>query len=190
MAKVKDPQRFGVAEIKDGKVITVEEKPKNPRSPFAVVGLYIYDHSIFEAVNHITPGARGEPEISDAHQYLIDSGFDVGYSEITGWWKDTGRPDDLLEANRLIWHKIIENVEPKIMGEVDSDSDIVGKAIVEKGARVIKSVIRGPVIIGENTLVENSYIVLSPLFIMGVKLKIARLSIVLCWKIVRSLMPI
>ena len=84
LAKVKDPQRFGVAEIKDGKVITVEEKPKNPRSPFAVTGFYVYDHSIFEAVNHITPSARGELEISDAHQYLINNGFDVGYSEITG----------------------------------------------------------------------------------------------------------
>lgn len=158
LAKVKDPQRFGVAEIKDGKVITVEEKPTNPRSPFAVTGLYIYDYSIFEGVNHITQSARGELEISNAHQYLINNGFDVGYSEITGWWKDTGRPDDLLEANRLIWHKIIEDVEPKIMGEVDSSSDIVGKAIVEKGAKVIKSVIRGHVIIGENTLIENSYI--------------------------------
>jgi glucose-1-phosphate thymidylyltransferase len=158
LAKVKDPQRFGVAEIKDGRVIKVEEKPYIPRSPFAVTGLYIYDCSIFEAVSHITPSARGELEISDAHQYLIDNGFDVGYSEITGWWKDTGRPDDLLEANRLIWHKVVENLEPKIMGEVDSGSDIVGKVIIENGAKVIKSVIRGPVIIGENTLIENSYI--------------------------------
>ena len=158
LAKVKEPERFGVAEIKDGRVISVKEKPQKPRSSYAVTGIYLYDHSIFEAVNNITPSTRGELEISDAHQYLISNGFAVGYSEITGWWKDTGKPEDLLEANRLILDRIIDGGEPKIMGEVDSSSDIAGKVIIEEGAKVIKSTIRGPVIIGENTLVENSYI--------------------------------
>ncbi len=158
LAKVKEPQRFGVAELKDGRVIRVEEKPKKPRSPFAITGIYLYDHSIFEAVNNITPSSRGELEISDAHQYLINNGYVVGYSEITGWWKDTGKPEDLLEANRLILDKIIDGYDPMILGDVDSSSDIVGKVIIEKGAKVINSAIRGPVIIGENTLIKNSYI--------------------------------
>ena len=158
LARVKDPQRFGVAEIKDGRVIRVDEKPRIPRSPFAVTGIYIYDHSIFEAINNITPSARGELEISDAHQYLISSGFEVGYSEITAWWKDTGKPEDLLEANRLVLDKIIEDDEPMIMGEVDGSSDIAGKVIIEEGVMITKSAIRGPVMIGKNTLVDNSYI--------------------------------
>lgn len=158
LAKIKDPQRFGVAEIKDGRVTRVEEKPKKPRSVFAVTGIYIYDHSIFEAVNQLTPSARSELEISDAHQYLIDKGFKVGYSEIIGWWKDTGKPEDLLEANSLILDKIVENSEPMIKGEIDSCSEIVGKVIIEKGVKIVKSSIRGPVIIGKNTLIKNSYI--------------------------------
>lgn len=158
LAKVKDPQRFGVADVKDERIISVKEKPKNPRSPFAVTGIYVYDHSIFEAVKRVAPSARGELEISDAHQYLIDKGFEVGYTEITGWWKDTGRYEDLLEANSLILDKIIHNGEQKIIGEVDSSSEIVGKVFIEEGAKIVNSSIRGPVIIGKNTLVKNSYI--------------------------------
>lgn len=109
LARVKDPQRFGVPEIKEGKIIEVEEKPKSPRSSYAVTGIYFYDSHIFEAVNNIRPGWRGELEISDAHQYLIDKGYKVGYSEITGWWKDTGKPEDLLDANRLVLEQIINH---------------------------------------------------------------------------------
>jgi glucose-1-phosphate thymidylyltransferase len=158
LANVKDPQRFGVADIEDGRVIRVIEKPKNPKSPFAVTGIYVYDRSIFEAVKNIKPSKRGELEISDAHQYLIDNGRRVGYCEATGWWKDTGKPEDLLEANRFILDNLIIDGEPKIMGEVDHHSDVAGKVIIEKGATVKRSVIRGPAIVGENTLVEESYI--------------------------------
>ncbi len=158
LAKVKDPQRFGVPEIKDGKIVRVEEKPKIPKSDFAVTGIYFYDHHIFEAVNNIKPSWRGEFEISDAHQYLIDKGYKVGFSEITGWWKDTGKPEDLLEANRLVLEQIINCKESTINGEVDSDSEIIGKVIVEEGAKILKSSILGPVIIGRNTIIENSYI--------------------------------
>lgn len=158
LSRVHDPERFGVPEIKDGKIVSVEEKPMHPRSQFAVTGIYIYDSSIFEAVNNIKPSQRGELEISDAHHYLIEKGYRVGYSEITGWWKDTGKPEDLLEANRLTLDRIIGDDEPVINGSVDEDSDIAGKVIIEKGAKIIKSSIRGPVIIGENTVVENSYI--------------------------------
>lgn len=154
LAKVRDPERFGVPDIRDGKIVGVEEKPKNPKSSYAVAGIYLYDHHIFEAVNAIKPSGRGELEISDAHQYLIDKGLKVGFSEITGWWKDTGKPTDLLEANRLV----LDNLTPEIRGTVDEKSLVSGKVIVEKGARVVNSVVRGPAIIGENCVIEDSYI--------------------------------
>jgi glucose-1-phosphate thymidylyltransferase len=154
LARVKDPERFGVPEIREGKIVSIEEKPRMPKSNFAVAGIYLYDHHVFEAVKAIQPSARGELEISDAHQYLIDHGYNVGYSEITGWWKDTGKPTDLLEANRLV----LDNIEPNIRGEVDDKSVVAGKVIVEKGARILNSVVRGPAIIGENCLIEDSYI--------------------------------
>lgn len=154
LAKVKDPERFGVPEIKEGKIISIEEKPKNPKSNFAVSGIYFYDSSIFEAVNHIKPSGRGELEISDAHQYLIEKNYKIGYTEITGWWKDTGKPIDLLEANRLV----LDNIETAIRGKVNKGSYIAGNAIIDEGAVVKNSNIRGPVIIGKNCLIENSYI--------------------------------
>lgn len=154
LAAVKDPERFGVPEIKDGKIVSIEEKPKKPKSRYAVAGIYLYDHHIFEAVNSIKPSARGELEISDAHQYLIDKGYKIGYSEITGWWKDTGKPSDLLEANRLV----LDNIEAKISGEVDHQSVVAGKVVVEQGTKLINSVVRGPAIIGKNCVIENSYI--------------------------------
>lgn len=154
LSRVKDPERFGVPEIRDGRIVSVEEKPKQPKSSFAVAGIYLYDHHIFEAVKAITPSTRGELEISDAHQYLIDKGYKVGFAEITGWWKDTGKPTDLLEANRLV----LDNITPDIQGEVDDRSTIAGKVIVERGARIVNSVVRGPAIIGENCVIEDSYV--------------------------------
>jgi len=154
LAKVKDPERFGVPELKDGRIIGVEEKPEKPKSQYAVAGIYLYDHHVFEAVKSLRPSARGELEISDAHQYLIDKGYSVGYTEITGWWKDTGKPADLLEANRLV----LDNLSPSMDGSVDTLSDVAGKVIIESGAKVVNSKIRGPVIIGKNCVIEDSYI--------------------------------
>ncbi len=154
LSKVKDPERFGVPEIKNGKIVRVEEKPRNPKSHFAVAGIYIYDHHIFEAVKNIKPSARGELEISDAHTYMIRKGYKVGYSEITGWWKDTGKPTDLLEANRLV----LDNLTPRIDGEIDNASVVAGKVILEAGGKIINSVVRGPAIIGRNAVIENSYV--------------------------------
>ena len=154
LAKVKDPERFGVPEIRNGKIVRVDEKPKKPKSQFAVAGIYVYDHHIFEAVKNIKPSARGELEISDAHTYLIRKGYKVGYSEITGWWKDTGKPTDLLEANRLV----LDNIQPKIVGKVDKTSTVAGKVIIEEGASIINSVIRGPAIIGSGCIIEHSYV--------------------------------
>jgi len=155
LARVKDPERFGVPEIRDGRIVSVEEKPKHPKSSYAVSGIYFYDSSIFEAVNNIAPGARGELEISDAHQYLLDHDKRVTFSEITGWWKDTGLPEDLLEANRLILDHI---PDAPADGHVDETSHVVGRVVVQRGARVVNSHIRGPAIIGRDTIIENSYI--------------------------------
>lgn len=154
LSRVRDPERFGVPELDGGRIVGIEEKPRQPKSPFAVAGIYFYDSSIFEAVHAVTPSARGELEISDAHQWLLDHGKVVTYSEITGWWKDTGKPIDLLEANRLV----LEHLPDSREGEVDAGSALFGNVVVERGARVINSVIRGPAIIGENTVVEDSYI--------------------------------
>lgn len=154
LAKVKDPERFGVPEIRNGRIVGVEEKPKVPKSLYAVSGIYLYDHHIFEAVKQLKPSVRGELEISEAHQYLIDKGYSVGYAEITGWWKDTGKPSDLLEANRLV----LDSMKPHIEGDVDKQSDVAGKVVIEAGTKIINSKIRGPVVIGKNCAVENSYI--------------------------------
>ena len=155
LSKVKDPQRFGVPEILNGRIVKVEEKPQNPKSEFAVTGIYVYDHHIFEAVNAIKPSARGELEISDAHQYLLDHDYTVGYSEITGWWKDTGKPIDLLEGNQLV----LNYINTKIDGELDSRVVIQGKVKIGKNAKITgNSVIRGPVIIGDSCVIRDSYI--------------------------------
>ncbi len=154
LSKVKDPERFGVPEIRNGMIVRVDEKPKQPKSSYAVAGIYLYDHHIFEAVNNIKPSARGELEISDAHTYLIEKGYKVGYTEITGWWKDTGKPIDLLEANRLI----LDSFNQRVEGEVDELSDVAGRVVIDAGAKIVNSKIRGPVIIGKDCVIENSYI--------------------------------
>ncbi|MFQ6615528.1 MAG: glucose-1-phosphate thymidylyltransferase [Fidelibacterota bacterium] len=154
LSQVPDPQRFGVPEIVDGKIVSIEEKPSKPKSNFAVTGIYLYDHHIFEAVNHINPSDRGELEISDAHQYLLDRRHRVTYSEITGWWKDTGKASDLLEANRLV----LDSMKGRVRGEVDQASTLRGRVRVGKGSRVVDSSIRGPVMIGENVRVERAFI--------------------------------
>jgi glucose-1-phosphate thymidylyltransferase len=154
LARVKDPERFGVPEIRDGRIVAVEEKPRAPKSSFAVAGIYLYDHHIFEAVKAIRPSARGELEISDAHQYLIDHGHTIGFTEITGWWKDTGKPLDLLEANRLV----LDNVEPDIRGEVDGASSVAGKVAIGARTRIVNSIVRGPAVLGEDCVIEDAYI--------------------------------
>jgi len=154
LAKVKDPERFGVPEIKGKRIVSIEEKPSAPKSEYAVAGIYIYDKTIFEAVNNIEPSARGELEISDAHQYLIDHGYQISYSEITGWWKDTGKPHDILEANRLI----LEHTKAKNNGLIDHRSLVTGNVVLEKGAKIVNSVVRGPAIIGRHTIIEDSYV--------------------------------
>ena len=154
LARVKSPERFGVAELKDGQVVRLEEKPTHPKSDLALVGVYLFTPKVFEAVAAIRPSARGELEITDAIQWLLGNGARVEPHIIEGWWKDTGRLEDMLEANRIV----LDGLEPRIAGTVDEQSRLIGKVVVEKGARIVNSVVRGPAIIGENTLIENSYV--------------------------------
>lgn len=154
LAKVRNPQDFGVAELNGDRVLRLVEKPKEPKSDLALVGVYLFDKSIFEAINAIKPSARGELEITDAIQYLIEKDYMVRHYLITGWWKDTGKLEDMLEANRLV----LEAIEPRIEGVVDEASMVHGRVVVEKGAEIIGSVVRGPAIIGKGCRIENSYV--------------------------------
>lgn len=154
LTEVPNPQMFGVAELKDEKVVRLVEKPKKPMSNLALVGVYMFDFHIFEAVNAIEPSWRNELEITDAIQYLITHGYKVIPHLVTGWWKDTGKIEDILEANLLI----LESISSKIEGKVDEASKINGQVILEKGVVVKNSIIRGPAIIGAETEIVDSYI--------------------------------
>jgi glucose-1-phosphate thymidylyltransferase len=155
LARVPDPQRFGVAEIgADGEVLRLVEKPIDPPSDLALVGVYLFDRSIHEAVAAIDPSPRGELEITDAIQWLIDNDHRVRHEVLDGWWKDTGKLQPLLEGNRLV----LETIEPAMHGTADESSLIDGRVVIEAGAEIINSTVRGPAIIGERTRVVNSYI--------------------------------
>jgi glucose-1-phosphate thymidylyltransferase len=153
LARVPNPQQFGVAELAHGRVVRLVEKPATPASDLALVGVYMFDRQVFEAVKAITPSARGELEITDAIQWLIDHGRTVVPRVIDGWWKDTGRLEDILEANRII----LDTIERRIDGEVEG-SEVLGKVVVEAGAKVVRSTIRGPAVIGRGAMIESAYI--------------------------------
>lgn len=152
LARVRDPQRFGVAELDGNKVVRLVEKPEDPPSDLALVGVYMFDHHIFEAVNNIKPSWRNEFEITDAIQYMIDQGYRVDSQVIDGWWKDTGKLEDILEANSIM----LDTLESRCEGKVDSQSKLEGKVVIEKGAEVVGSQIHGPVIIGERSKIIDS----------------------------------
>jgi len=154
LTEVPDPRLFGVAELKNGKVVRLVEKPKKPMSNLALVGVYMFDFHVFEAINAIKPSWRNELEITDSIQYLVDHGYEVHPHLVRGWWKDTGKIEDILEANRLI----LESIAGKIQGKVDEASKINGQVIVEEGVVVQNSIIRGPAIIGAGTEIIDSYI--------------------------------
>jgi glucose-1-phosphate thymidylyltransferase len=154
LTQVANPQQYGVAVLKNGHIVRLVEKPRDPPSDLALVGIYMFDHNIFEAVNAIRPSWRNELEITDAIQYLVDHGYKVYPYVHTGWWIDTGAPGDMLDANRLV----LEEIEPSVEGYVDRGSKLTGKVTVQKGAEIIGSVIRGPAIIGEETRIVNSFI--------------------------------
>jgi glucose-1-phosphate thymidylyltransferase len=155
LKRVPNPQQYGVAELDElGRIIRLTEKPRTPRSDLALVGIYLFDESIWQAVDAIGPSWRGELEITDAIQWLVEHGKRVFPYVHEGWWIDTGKKADMLEANRLI----LEELPAANEGYVDRDSHLIGKVIVEKGAEIINSTIRGPAIIGEETRIVNSYV--------------------------------
>jgi glucose-1-phosphate thymidylyltransferase len=155
LAHVDDPRQSGVAVIgPDGEVAQLIEKPADPPSDLAVVGVYLFDPHIHDAVRAIKPSARGELEITDAIQWLIDDGSRVRHEILAGWWIDTGKKDPLLESNRLV----LETLTARVDGTVDAESRIEGRVVIEAGAEIIGSTVRGPAIIGERTRVVHSYI--------------------------------
>lgn len=154
LKRVPNPQQFGVAELEGGKVKRLVEKPKEFVSDLALVGIYMFNKHIFEAVHNIKPSWRNEFEITDAIQYLLDHGYHVQPRVLEGWWIDTGKLEDMLEVN----HMVLDRLAPRIDGFVDSDSQIKGKVVIEQTAEIINSVVRGPVIIGPRTRIVNSYI--------------------------------
>jgi len=154
LAHVKTPQDFGVAELDGDKVVRLEEKPKQPRSDLALVGVYLFDKTVFDAVKAIKPGKRGELEITDAIQYLISSGLHVRSHVIGGWWKDTGKVEDMLEGNRMM----LGNVETQVLGKVDDATTLEGRVHVAEGAVIERSRLRGPIVIGKNAHIVDAYV--------------------------------
>jgi glucose-1-phosphate thymidylyltransferase len=154
LARVPEPEHFGVAILEGDRVARLVEKPKEFLSDLALVGVYLFDDSILEACATLTPSWRNEYEITEAIQWLIDSGRTVRAEMVSGYWKDTGRPEDLLEANRMM----LSVLEPRSDGDVDAASELLGPVVIEAGAKVVRSRVVGPAIVGAGTLVEDSTI--------------------------------
>ena len=154
LAKVREPERFGVAVLEGDRVVKLVEKPKERISDLALVGVYLFDRTIHDAIDTIEPSWRGELEITDSIQALIEAGRTVRPEMVNGWWKDTGKLEDLLEANRMM----LSVLESRVDGEVDAESRLVGQVVVEEGAKISGSVIRGPSIVGRDSIIEDSLI--------------------------------
>ena len=172
LKQVPDPHRFGIAELDaDGHVVRLVEKPVDPPSNLALVGVYLFDRTILDAVRAIEPSPRGELEITDAIQWLVDQGHRVRCELLTGWWIDTGKLTPLLEANRLL----LEKIEQRIDGSVDESTVVDGRVVVEAGAVVINSTLRGPLVIGAGATVRNSFI--GPFSAIGDRCEVANSEI-------------
>lgn len=155
LTEVNHPEQYGVAQLNEqGRIVRLIEKPKQPPSNLALVGIYMFDAHVFQAVSAIKPSWRGELEITDAIQWLVEQGHAVFPYIHKGWWIDTGAPTAMLEANSLV----LEELTPSIEGYVDRASQVDSRVTIEKGAEIINSVVRGPAIIGENTRIVNSYV--------------------------------
>lgn len=155
LTAVDDPQSYGVAELDgEGGIVRLIEKPKNPPSNLALVGVYLFAPPIFDAARALEPSWRGELEITEAIQGLIEEGRAVRSEVVSGWWKDTGQLADMLEANRLV----LEEIETAIEGEVDEASRVEGRVVVAPGAELKSSVVRGPAVIGPGARIEEAYI--------------------------------
>jgi glucose-1-phosphate thymidylyltransferase len=153
LTPVEDPENYGVAELDDGRVVRLREKPPEPATDLALVGVYMFTPLIHAAARAIEPSGRGELEITDAIQRLVDDGCRVEPHVVRGWWKDTGRLEDILEANRLVLEALVPRVEGDLV-----DSQVDGRVIVEPGARLVRSRVRGPAIIGRGAQLVDCYV--------------------------------
>ncbi|HJS93035.1 MAG TPA: glucose-1-phosphate thymidylyltransferase [Solirubrobacteraceae bacterium] len=184
LTPVPDPESYGVAELSDGKVVRLVEKPREPRTNLALVGVYMFTASVHAAAKAIEPSARGELEITDAIQHLVDQGQRVEPHVVKGWWKDTGRLDDMLEANRLV----LDTIQTRLEGEL-VDSQVDGRVVIESGARLERCTVRGPAIIGAGARLTDCYI--GPYTAIGEECEISRAevehSILLAHSAVRDL---
>ncbi|MCY3864387.1 MAG: glucose-1-phosphate thymidylyltransferase [Chloroflexi bacterium] len=157
LKEVENASAYGVAQLRpDGSIERLIEKPAAPPSNLALVGIYMFDHHVFDAVDAIRPSARGEYEITDAIQWLIDHGHSVYPHIHRGWWIDTGKPTDMLEANSHVLEETVPCVAAD--AEIDARSTVDSRVTVQAGARIVNSILRGPTVIGQGTLIENSYI--------------------------------
>jgi glucose-1-phosphate thymidylyltransferase len=184
LTPVPDPEQYGVAELSDGTVVRLVEKPSAPKTDLALVGVYMFTPSVHAAAKAIEPSGRGELEITDAIQHLVDEGSRVEPHIVKGWWKDTGRLEDMLAANRLV----LDTIESRIEGEL-IDSQVDGRVVVEAGARLERSTVRGPAIIGAGALLTDCYI--GPYTAVGERCEIENAevehSILLAGAVVRDL---
>jgi glucose-1-phosphate thymidylyltransferase len=153
LTQVPDPENYGVAELSDGKVVQLVEKPPEPRTDLALVGVYLFTAAVHGAARSIEPSARGELEITDAIQRLVDDGLRVEPHVVKGWWKDTGRLEDMLAANRLV----LDTIQTRLDGEM-IDSRVDGRVVIEPGARLERSAVRGPAIIGAGARLTDCYV--------------------------------
>src|SRR6202012_2045943 len=153
LTPVPDPEHYGVAELHEGSVVRLVEKPSEPKTDLALVGVYMFRASVHDAARAIEPSARGELEITDAIQHLVDTGQRVDPHVVQGWWKDTGRLDDMLEANRLVLDTIATRLDGQLV-----DSQVDGGGVIEPGARLERSSVRGPAIIGAGAQLTDAYI--------------------------------
>jgi glucose-1-phosphate thymidylyltransferase len=153
LTQVPDPENYGVAELTDGRVTRLVEKPPEPRTDLALVGVYMFTSAVYAAAKAIQPSARGELEITDAIQRLVDDGLRVEPHVVKGWWKDTGRLEDMLAANRLVLDTIQRQVEGELI-----DSRVDGRVVIEPGARLERSAVRGPAIIGSGARLSDCYV--------------------------------
>ncbi len=154
LCKTNKPQLYGIAVIEDNQVVRLMEKPKDPPSNLAAIGIYMMDASIHSIIDKQKPSDRGELEITDALQGLIDSNARVDYHVVEGWWIDAGNPDDMIEANRLV----LQDLEADIKGSIDEESEIRGEVVIGNGSKIERSTIRGPVMIGEGCTIRDSFV--------------------------------
>jgi glucose-1-phosphate thymidylyltransferase len=184
LTPVPDPEHYGVAELEDGRVARLVEKPEQPKTDLALVGVYMFTSAIFDAARSIEPSWRHELEITDAIQTLVDRGLRVDPHVVQGWWKDTGQVQDMLEANRLILDDVAERIEGELV-----DSRVEGRVVIEAGARLVRTTVRGPAVIGGDSQITDAYI--GPFTAIGDRVTIEKAelehSIVLSGSTIRDL---